>query len=344
MRKYVRLWDQIEPTVSTELPFVSVVVAFRNEEANLNALLSAMEAQDYPMDKWELILMNDHSTDGGVACIERRNLCINHTVVNTVGQGKKAAIKEAWGIARHECIVHTDADCSMGPLWLQSMAAPLATRSTDFVAGPVRYRKQTTFFQRLLGLEFAGLVAIGGAHIQWGNAMICNGANLAYKRKWIDSLDLHESRASGEDVFLMKSIAVGGGHLSFCKDTKAMVDTDGPENVNRFVQQRLRWASKNTAYAGGVNNAILITTWFWNCLLLVSLLLMSKIALTVFVFCVLIKFFAEEHFYRNTAAFFGLKKVWLSLFFGQLFHILYIALLPLASKLFKYKWKERKWS
>ena len=45
------------------LPKVSVVIAARNEEDQIPALISDLVAQEYPLDKLEVIIVNDRSTD-----------------------------------------------------------------------------------------------------------------------------------------------------------------------------------------------------------------------------------------------------------------------------------------
>src|SRR3982751_2546102 len=43
--------------------FISVIIAARNEEKNIQALLQSLEAQQYPKEYYEVIIIDDHSTD-----------------------------------------------------------------------------------------------------------------------------------------------------------------------------------------------------------------------------------------------------------------------------------------
>src|SRR5215213_7614268 len=43
--------------------FISVVVAARNEEKNIAALIKALQQQTYSPDLFEIIIVDDHSTD-----------------------------------------------------------------------------------------------------------------------------------------------------------------------------------------------------------------------------------------------------------------------------------------
>ncbi|MCB0689340.1 MAG: glycosyltransferase, partial [Saprospiraceae bacterium] len=47
-------------------PSVSIVVAFRDEADHLQALMNALVRQDYPRNKYEVILVDNHSKDDGL--------------------------------------------------------------------------------------------------------------------------------------------------------------------------------------------------------------------------------------------------------------------------------------
>ena len=48
---------------SVTLPFVSVIIAARNEENNLTPLIKDLIKQEYPLGKFEIIIVNDRSND-----------------------------------------------------------------------------------------------------------------------------------------------------------------------------------------------------------------------------------------------------------------------------------------
>ena len=59
------------PGISEDRPFVSVIIAARNEIAHLPALLEGLRQQDYPPDRFEVIVADDRSTDGTGALLAR---------------------------------------------------------------------------------------------------------------------------------------------------------------------------------------------------------------------------------------------------------------------------------
>jgi cellulose synthase/poly-beta-1,6-N-acetylglucosamine synthase-like glycosyltransferase len=48
---------------TNDLPFVSIIIPVRNESENIQACLKAALAQQYPKNRFEVILIDDYSTD-----------------------------------------------------------------------------------------------------------------------------------------------------------------------------------------------------------------------------------------------------------------------------------------
>src|SRR5690606_8705269 len=95
---------------------ISIVVAVRNEEKNIASLLESLIKQDYPKHQYEVILVDDHSTDGTIELLKNLsspplNLIILQLPVGVTS--KKSAISSGINTASGELIVTTDADCTM---------------------------------------------------------------------------------------------------------------------------------------------------------------------------------------------------------------------------------------
>jgi len=173
--------------------------------------------------------------------------------------------------------------------------------------------------------------------------MICNGANMAYRKELTNGAALHMQKASGDDVFLLQNAHnQAGGEIVFVKNREAMVTTNAPSSFQEFWNQRLRWASKNGEYDIAKNRYILIALWFFNVLILVSFLSFSKVGVLAGVFMILVKVLAEDRFYTSFVDLFKIKLWFKTILLGQPFHICYMAIVPPVSQFVKYKWKERK--
>lgn len=249
-------WSRIKvfkPTISTNFTSfkITVIVAFRNEEQHLQQLINALKQQTFA--DFELILVNDHSSDASVSIVEA---CIadfnNLKLLHAKGFGKKNALKEAVLQAKSEFILTTDADCIPENTWIETISNFQSEFPSDLLVCPVRLNdnNHSTVFSRLQQHEFASLVASGAGAVGIGKPILCNGANLAFTKKaWLESQsDLHSEIISGDDVFLLLSIKKRKGIIRFVKSKQAFVNTTAVATLKGFVKQRQRWASKSSAY------------------------------------------------------------------------------------------------
>jgi len=231
----------------------SVLVAARNEADHLPHLLQALRAQQLPAACFEVIIADDHSTDGTTALVAvaaAQAPGAVHLVRLPPGHhGKKAALAAAVAQARAPWVVCTDADCRPGPGWLRAYADLLAGQpGLHFISGPVRLTPGGAWFDGVLGLEFAGLVGVGAACIAQGRPTMCNGANLAFRRSTFHEVGGYadnQGLASGDDEFLLHKMHQRyPAGVRFLADARAVVDTPAPATLRQLLRQRVRWASK----------------------------------------------------------------------------------------------------
>ena len=345
LHNYAKLWGDIPEisAVDSKQQKLSLLIPFRNEKVNLPRLLASIEEQKIGSVVFEVIFVNDHSTDGGEVLIADYNGTLTIRLIHLEdGMGKKAAIKKGWESCQGDIIVQTDADCVLPANWLAAMLASFTNDHVLLACGPVSFINHTNFWQRIVALDFAGLIAIGAAHIQWRKPMICNAANLAYRKSLLADVELNDERASGDDVFLLQSAHHKNPEgIVFVKNKQAIVLTEGPSSFGAFWNQRLRWASKNGEYDIVANTWILIGVWLYNVLIIVSSLSFTAVGTTVAAFLVVLKVLAEDHFYGKFTDFFSIKTYFTNILLGQPFHILYMAIVPPLSQVLKYQWKER---
>ena len=256
---------------SPEVPFVSVIVPARDEEAAIGACLDAIFSNDYPEDHFEVIVVDDLSEDGTAEVVRRTMARVNAPVAagfeeeagpprlrlvqmpeNATRERahKKRAIEKAIGLARGEVILSTDADCVVPPGWIGAMAARF-DEGTALVSGPVLYPTGGAA-ANVMALEFLGLVAVGAGAIGIGRPNMCNGANVAYRKDVFEALGGFsgiDHLTSGDDELLMQKIAyTTDWRVRFCAEREAAVLTEAPGSLRAFFEQRRRWASKGAHY------------------------------------------------------------------------------------------------
>ncbi len=289
----------------------SIIVCFKNEEDNLPSLIKSLQSQSY--SHFELIWVNDHSTDNSVQLIESSLANFqNAKLLHSPHQGKKQA--QQYGILEtaNDFIITTDADCQPTTTWIENMVSFQIKEQADLIIAPVKLETEDTLFARLQALEFAILVSSGIASAGMGKAIFCNAANMAFtKQAWLESQqDLHPEEPSGDDVFLLHSVKKRNGYISVLKSPKAMVTTRLQPTLKSFIQQRTRWAAKSSKYQDSDSISTALTVSAINLMLLVMIGMTwfsSFYAYTLaFIFC--FKLIAEISFINQLKAFFQLQN------------------------------------
>ncbi len=346
------------PLFSEDTPFVSVLIPARNEAKVLENGLTSIFANTYPADLYEVIVIDDHSEDDTADVVrhcmgrynqseqERLRLLELKAAGPIHAAYKKQAIDMAVREARGTLILTTDADCTVGPRWIETMTRPFIPR-ISFVSGPVLYRIQNHLSDPMQALEFLGLVAVGAGAIGIGRPNMCNGANVAYRKSTFLALGGFsgiDHVASGDDELLMQKIHTAQpGTVYFCANHDAVVHTDPVRSFRGFFEQRRRWASKGGHYPNRWLVAMIAGIYLFYALLL---------AMTVLAFwypnlwpwiglSILIKILAEWPLMWRACRFF--RRLWLMLYFipEQLLQIPYVVVVGLAGSLGRFTWKGR---
>ena len=249
--------DKASPTEndsSFSTPF-SIIIAARNEEQSIARCLEAIALQSYPLHLYEVLVVNDHSTDSTTTKVEEfisGHPGLSIRLLNATGEGKKSAIKQGIQAATGKLILVTDADCSMSSGWISSFAALYEKSGARCISGPVKMTGKG-IFASMQGLEFMSLIGSGAGSISARMPVMCNGANFCYEKFAFEAVGGFEGNnqyASGDDVFLMLKInkRFGSGAVTFLKDRAAIVTTSAQPDLRSFLKQRMRWTSKSPGY------------------------------------------------------------------------------------------------
>ncbi len=270
------LWEktpelEVSKTASEER--VSVVIAARNEERNISTCIHSILQNDY-QGKFEVIVVNDHSTDNTLEVLQN----INDARVKVANlpadkMGKKSALSHGIELAQGEIILCTDADCIVGKNWIVSMIAAL--HGKHFVTGPLRLKEMQSALGAFQILDLSAMMAITAYGINTSSFYLANGANLGFRKKAFLNLNGYkgnEKYASGDDVFLIQKMAKElPDKVSFVKSRTAIVETLGVEKVKDFFSQRKRWATKSGAYTDRGLQFVLGFVFLFNVMLVVNL-------------------------------------------------------------------------
>lgn len=362
IRRSLQVWEAL-PTATTALsstvPQVSVLVPGRNEADHLPESLAALLEQDYPADSYEVIFIDDHSTDDSLAVarhfddpklriIELKDYLQPDAAIKAY---KKKALQLGVQLAQHDLILTTDADCRVPPSWIRAMADTLERQGWQAITGPVLGWRQHNTLQQFQSLDFAGMMLMTAAGLSHGQFTLGNGASLGFRRAAYEAVGGYqgnEQHASGDDVFLLRKIAARyPGQVGFLKNANAAVRTDMKPSWRGFLSQRLRWGTKNSHAASGWGATLALGVVFllsWMILLTPLLTLWVGVpALVLFAVLLGAKMVSDRLLLGEATHFFQCRHLLHPFWLMEGMHTLYIAGVGLLSLVVrKYEWKGRR--
>jgi len=233
-------------------PTVSVLVAARNEEPGIRQCVASLLNQDYPADRYRVVVVNDRSNDRTGSILEEiattsNLLTVVHISDDPVGiSGKQNALRTGLRYCEGDVILNTDADCIAPETWVRRFAEEFADDVGLVIGVPVCHRKgaRVSLFHALQSLDLAYLLnlAVGAAGI--GKPASCIGNNMAVRRKALDAVGGYEDMgyALTEDAALIR--AVDRHHewrIAAANVPSAVVVTAPVATVRQLYRQRARW-------------------------------------------------------------------------------------------------------
>lgn len=288
----------------------SIIVPFRNEERNLPSLLQSLAQLDYPSDQFEIILVDDESTDESVAIITRilqEFPEINYQIIRRIPQShspKKDAITQGIAASQFEWIVTTDADCEVPTQWLQLYRQKAINGQTKMIAGAVRFPYQKGILSQFQYYDLLSLQGVTIGAFGQNNPFMCNGANLSYTKTFFKDLNGFkdsDNLASGDDVFLLqKAIKTNPEAVQYALNPNHTVSTLTECTWKSLFMQRVRWAAKTSAYTHSQSQWIALIVFTTNGLLAASPFIACDYGILLLLFWI-VKLIVDVFFIRLSA-------------------------------------------
>jgi Glycosyltransferases, probably involved in cell wall biogenesis len=251
--------DSSHPQSFNDLRF-SVVIAAHNEEANIADCLKSVLGQTIESSLYEVILVNDRSTDRtrevSLSFVQAySNLSIITITQTPPGIApKKYAVAQGIARARNEIIVFTDADCRVPPTWLTSLSAYFDP-DVGLVQGITNFayiQGMNKAFFNLQAVDFLSHGIVAAAAIGAIFPLNSNANNLAFRKTAFDAVGGYgtaKSVVSGDDDLLLQRISKSATwKIRYMTDFNGAVETLPAPTWKAVFEQRKRWGSKTVHY------------------------------------------------------------------------------------------------
>jgi cellulose synthase/poly-beta-1,6-N-acetylglucosamine synthase-like glycosyltransferase len=219
---------------SDEFPFVSVIVPVRDGESTIADCLETILATDYPVDRREILVVDNGSSDGTADLIRSRSVTYLHEEIPGVSHARNRGIAESSG----EICVFLDADCTVEPQWLTELVRPFDDPEVGSVGGNLEHAPSSNAAER----QAVRLLGNWQQFAFASNPAYPITANAAYRRDVLDRIgvfDPHMVRA--QDVELgLRFQERSGKRLAFAE--RATAHHRNRSTQRGFFRQQLGWA------------------------------------------------------------------------------------------------------
>jgi cellulose synthase/poly-beta-1,6-N-acetylglucosamine synthase-like glycosyltransferase len=230
---------------------ITIVVPFRHilgkadsVDPSLRALIHSLEIVSRNVE--EIIFVNDHSTDASLAFLSKCGIQ-NVRLLNLTEdlKGKKAALEVGVNAAKTEYIWTLDSDVEVKDFHVEEFQRFQSSLKAELVILPVRMKSEVGFLNMLQTLEWRYLQFLTWSSARLKMPMMCNGANLVFKRKlFLKNIESHRTISSGDDMFLLSHVLKSKGKIDVCWGTFGAVEIAPVSSWVEAISQRLRWAGK----------------------------------------------------------------------------------------------------
>lgn len=236
-----------------EYPMVTVMVPAHNESIVIRKTVLALLNFDYPKDRYEIIVINDNSSDNSAEVLKEiqakhpdRKLIVLNTDNKLGGKGKSNALNIALSVTSGTVIAIYDADNTPAPDALRILVENLMMDDKlGAVIGKFRTRnRNASLLTRFVNIETLAYQCMNQAG-RFFFFKLCTipGTNYVIRRSIIDQMGGWDTKALSEDTEISFRLYRMGYYIKFMP--LAVTWEQEPQKLKQWFKQRTRWAKGN---------------------------------------------------------------------------------------------------
>lgn len=241
-------------------PGVTIIIPCFNEEVWIERTILSCINQDYPIDKLEVIVVDDCSNDKSVEKIketierlssEAERFETKHRLKYFVQEnnlGKRDALCRGVKEAKHDLVVFVDSDSFLDPFAIRNLVQPFKDPKMGGVSGRTDVANTyTNVLTKMQSVRYYIAFRIMKAAEAYFDAVTCLSGPLAcYKKQiildnmdaWLNQRFLGQKATFGDDRAMTNFVLKG--HRTSYQDT-AICSTIVPNKYKIFLKQQMRW-------------------------------------------------------------------------------------------------------
>ncbi len=326
---------------SKKLLPLSIIIAAKNEGDNIESLFNSLTNQDYPKELYEIIIIDDASTDETFnKASEKVHLIPNLKVLHSSNKsfkGKRAAIQTGIDAAKNNYLVFTDADCIHKKGWLKSHSKMLQTN--DVVIGISPFVQNKSLINLISCFENFRNSLLTFALTYIGLPYNAVARNLSWKKSsflQIGGFANTTQTLSGDDDMMIQKAVKHDLKIGLLTEEESVVHSYSKETFSEYINQRARHTA--TSYHYLLRNKIILALWhIINLACLFSLFLnffnyqmMFPLVFKLLIDLIMIKLFDKK---------FGYNFPFYKVIYLQILYEIFLVIHFFNAKFYKFSWK-----
>jgi poly-beta-1,6-N-acetyl-D-glucosamine synthase len=227
-----------------DIPPVSVIIPCHNEQDQIDETVAALAETNYPEELFEVIAVNDGSTDQTAEKLDA--LARRHPFLKVVhlaqNKGKALAMKTGALMARSEFLVCIDGDALLEPNAVAWLVFRLSRRPNfGAVTGNPRIRNRSTLLGKLQVGEFSSIVGlIKRTQMVYGKIFTISGVVAAFRKTALSQVGYWGPDMLTDDIDVTWRLQKAGWRVPYVPNAMCWILM--PETLRGLWSQRLRWA------------------------------------------------------------------------------------------------------
>lgn len=226
------------------IPMVTLLIPCHNEGKQIDETIASLVHTNYPVEKFEVIAVNDGSTDDTAEKLDKltEQYPFLRVVHLTENKGKALALRTGCLIARGEVIVCIDGDAILEPnavAWLVDRL--LIHPKVGAVTGNPRIRNRTTLLGKLQVGEFSVIIGlIKRTQSVYGRLFTLSGVVAAFRKEALHNIGYWSPEMITDDIDITWKLQQSGWYVRYAPNAVCWILM--PETLKGLWRQRVRWA------------------------------------------------------------------------------------------------------
>lgn len=233
---------------------ISIIIAARNEAENVDRLIDSMKSLNYPAELFEVIIVDDNSSDKTFEILKTKTEYIKNFSVlelKSIGKtGKREALNFGISKSNYSNILVTDADCTPQKKWLECFAKKFQ-QDYHLLFGIAPFYQRNNFVNRISCFENLRGSILSFSMASLGLPYTAAARNFGFSKKTFESLGGYsrtKDTISGDDDLLLREAIKNKMKIGVVNEKDSFVYSETKKTFKEYFRQRARHTQTSFHY------------------------------------------------------------------------------------------------